>query len=376
MKYLQLIFAFAGAAVAQPAFSLTLAMMGNSRIQATLTNEGSEPVMVLNADGLLSEYPVQKVHVTSEGMPSTNSTPIPPPHIISLIYCQSCYRFTNTDSETGANIPFEGLRGYLDRDLLLPSDFTAILPNQSEEILFDLAETFNLTQGGRFLVQSRMNLDYALDGNITNLAIYPLESNTVIAGVDGAEASLILTSFRSAHQKRANVNSNCSGVQRSAVEASVKHTHSMAVEAAKAAKSGPAKKMEEYFKRTDDNTRNIVAGVFEKMTKVYAGGGRPNLHCKDIHGYCGRWVAYCVFAPSDIVFCNPWFQRFQEIDKTCRKVDQAFVALHEATHLNEVKNTDDYGVYGYDGLRRLTADKNINHADTYSYFAHDVLAGC
>lgn len=227
------------------------------------------------------------------------------------------------------------------------------------------------------MIQSRPNIDYAVNGDITNIATHAIESNTLLAEIDGQQASYSLHSFRSTHQKRANINSNCSGAQRTAVEASVKHTHSMAVEAAKAAKSGPAKKMEEYFKRTDDNTRNIVAGVFDKMARVYSGGGKPNLHCRDIHNYCGRgWVAYCVFAPSDIVFCNSWFQKFKEIDKGCRKVDQAFIAVHEATHLNEVKNTDDYGVYGYDGLRRLSADKNINHADTYSYFAHDVLAGC
>lgn len=51
------------------------------------------------------------------------------------------------------------------------------------------------------------------------------------------------------------------------------------------------------------------------------------------------------------------------------------------THINAVKGTEDYigalgsgwsqgeDGYGYEFIRKLPAEKNINHADTYSQFA-------
>lgn len=40
------------------------------------------------------------------------------------------------------------------------------------------------------------------------------------------------------------------------------------------------------------------------------------------------------------------------------------------THLREIKETTDYGVYGYEAVRALTAEQNLNHADTYAMFAN------
>lgn len=78
MKSMRILAAVASAAAVaavtvHPVFNLNIVMMGNSRVVATLTNEGPEPVVVLNVDGLLSEYPVQKVHITSEGMYTYNT---------------------------------------------------------------------------------------------------------------------------------------------------------------------------------------------------------------------------------------------------------------------------------------------------------------
>jgi deuterolysin len=59
-----------------------------------------------------------------------------------------------------------------------------------------------------------------------------------------------------------------------------------------------------------------------------------------------------------------------EKDSRCHADDQPFVTLHEITHLRQIKGTDDYGVYGYQAVRRLSAAQNLNHADTYALFAN------
>ncbi|KAJ0338723.1 hypothetical protein COL922a_005314 [Colletotrichum nupharicola] len=43
--------------------------------------------------------------------------------------------------------------------------------------------------------------------------------------------------------------------------------------------------------------------------------------------------------------------------------------LHEMTHLTQIRGTSDYGGYGYNFVRSLSASQNLNHADTYTLFA-------
>lgn len=49
-------------------------------------------------------------------------------------------------------------------------------------------------------------------------------------------------------------------------------------------------------------------------------------------------------------------------------------SLHEMTHLLQMKGTLDYGVYGYEALKTLPGQENMNHADTYCLFANGKLA--
>jgi deuterolysin len=46
------------------------------------------------------------------------------------------------------------------------------------------------------------------------------------------------------------------------------------------------------------------------------------------------------------------------------------------THLRQVKGTSDYGGYGYQFVRSLSAAQNLNHADTYTLFAQGMLPRC
>jgi deuterolysin len=276
---------------------------------------------------------------------------------------------------TDGEVAFEGVRLYLGPQTD-ESAFQEIGAGESIEVTFDVAEVFDLSNGGDFDIQSVGSLQYAQGGDIKKLGSLSYESNKISTKVDGAAAAQALSIFQSL-VKRATISSDCTGSRRTAVETAVKNTHDIAVDAAEQARTGPDSKMIEYFESADATTRSTVATAFDKMASAYAtSGGKPDLHCRDVAGYCGRAVAYALPSSNTIVFCDPWFNNYQALNPACRAVDQAHISVHEATHLSMVKGTDDYGTYGYENSVALSARYNINHADTYAYFAHDTLSGC
>lgn len=257
------------------------------------------------------------------------------------------------------------------------SNFQIIPAGESVEVTFDIAEIYNLSNGGSFDVQSNGQLSYAKSGDITKLGYISFESNKLNTHVDGAAAAASYSSF---HQmmKRETIRSDCTGAKLTAVQTASKNIRDIATKAAEGARSGPAKKMTEYFESASQQTRNVVAGAFDKMAKLYStSGGKPDVYCTDRASNCqGGVVAYTLPSQNYIVYCPTWFSSYQPLDRTCRKVDQAHIAVHESTHLSLVKGTSDYNTYGYANSINLPASQNLNHADTYAYFAHDTLSGC
>lgn len=277
---------------------------------------------------------------------------------------------------TDGDVAFEGVRVYLAPETAGESAFQEIAAGESVEVTFDVAEVFDLSNGGDFDIQSAGNLQYAQGGDIKNLGSLLYESNKINAKVDGATAAQSLSIFQ-ALTKRATVSNDCSGSRRTAVETAVQNTHDIAVKAAEAARNGPDNKMVEYFESAGQSTRDTVATAFDKMANAYASsGGKPDLHCSDVQNYCRSGaVAYALPPSNTIVFCDAWFD-YPTLNEACRQVDQAHISVHEATHLSMVKGTEDYNTYGYQNSVDLSARYNLNHADTYAYFAHDTLSGC
>jgi deuterolysin len=77
-----------------------------------------------------------------------------------------------------------------------------------------------------------------------------------------------------------------------------------------------------------------------------------------------------------MVNCPLFFSGLTALSRQCHAQDQATTVLHEMTHLTQVKGTSDYGGYGYNFVRSLSASQNLNHADTYTLFAQALYAGC
>lgn len=63
-----------------------------------------------------------------------------------------------------------------------------------------------------------------------------------------------------------------------------------------------------------------------------------------------------------MAYCPLFFNGLSAVSRTCHDQDQASTVLHEATHLRQIKGTEDYNGYGYSYVRSLSASQNLNHA--------------
>lgn len=242
------------------------------------------------------------------------------------------------------NIPFRGPRILFNNENLDDIEFETIAPGQSIDRTFDIAEWFDLSEGGNFDIRSVGNIQYIQEGSIESI---PFISNTVQAAISGHEASQVhaaIMAKQDALVRRATIDKDCTGAKRTAVSKSIKNTVELATAGAKAARDGPASRLNKIFRRSDQQARKIVAEVFDKTIKFYNSetSGIPANHCSDVGGLCAQYgaTAYCLPEKSIVGFCDPWF-RYPEVDKGCSKHDQGVIAMHEATHLNEVKGTID-----------------------------------
>lgn len=256
------------------------------------------------------------------------------------------------------------------------SAFEHIPVGQSVEIVFDVAEVHDLSEGGRVAIQSIGALSFAAEGSTELIGSVPYESNKLETDVDGDIASAARIAF---HQKRTRVQSDCTGSKLSITQTALRNCASLAQQAQRAAASGPAAKMEEYFKRSDTNTRNTVSTVFSRVAAECGStnGGVSRYYCSDVYGACnGQVLAYTLPSASYMAYCDLYFDNLPNLTNSCHSQDKATTNIHECTHLNQIKGTDDYGGYGYNFVRGLSAAQNLNHADTYSLFANAIYVGC
>lgn len=243
----------------------------------------------------------------------------------------------------GAGLPFKGPRVYFDNRSLKEDELEIINPAESIERQFDIAESFDLSKGGDFTIASRGSMQYLNQGEIKSVRYI---SNTLTTSINGKMAAEVHKSHiakRDSLIRRANIDGDCTGEKREAVTRSVKNTHDLALAAAKSARTGPASRMEKVFGRSDKEARDIVAGAFDNMVKLYSSdsNGIPAVHCTDVDGTCKIGAtAYVIQEKSLVVFCDPWFDYPEKADR-CAEHDQSVIAVHEASHLLEVKGTVD-----------------------------------
>ncbi|KAF5670494.1 hypothetical protein FHETE_4401 [Fusarium heterosporum] len=324
--------------------NVELQLMGNSKIKAVITNNGKSNLKLLKVGTFLDTAPVERAQVFS----------------------------------AEKTVPFDGVRISLDTSALDDTAFQSIPSGQSHEVTFDIAEFHDLSAGGKFSVLSSGALSFATDNSTELIGSVPFYSNRLDAEVDGPQAFSVRTAFHQ-KQKRTNVQSDCSGDKLVATQAALGICAQQALIAQQAAANGPAEKMEEYFKASDAATRSTVANVFSKIAAECGttNAGDSRYYCSDVYNSCQNGVlAYTLPGGSYMAYCQLYFDRLPGSTSSCHGQSQGNTNVHEMTHLNQIKGTSDYGGYGYNFLRSLTAEQNINHADTYALFANAVSLGC
>jgi deuterolysin len=233
----------------------------------------------------------------------------------------------------------------------------------------------DLTAGGSFDISSVGAISYAEADSLKLAGALPFSSNVITASIDGEAAAKVRRSFHE-HYKRQIVQSDCTGTRLTSTRNAITNCRSLAAAASQAAASGAAAKLTEYFKSSTSSTRSTVAAVFARVAQECSSSssGVSRYYCSDVYGACSSGVlAYTLPSSSFMVNCPLFFSGLTALSRTCHAQDQATTTLHETTHLSQIKGTSDYGTYGYNGVRSLSAAQNLNHADTYTLFANGML---
>ncbi|OLN90225.1 Neutral protease 2-like protein 4 [Colletotrichum chlorophyti] len=317
---------------------VTIEAVGNSGVKASITNTGTKKLKVLKTGSLLDQLAVEKAEV-----------------------------FTGSKK-----VNFDGIRLRLQTNNLPNEAFETFDAGQTVEVNWDVAEVHDLSAGGKYEIVAQGSLSFAeANGNeITGVSSF--QSNVLSVEVDGASAAKTRHDFHK-HVKRADIQKDCTGTQRAASIKALRTCRDLARAASSAAESGPADKMEEYFKSSTTTTRNTVADVFTKVAEECNSttSGVSRLFCTDIISACAPGIiAYTVPSESYIVNC-PTFFTIPTLSSTCHAQDGATTTIHEVTHLLQIMGTTDQSAcYGYSCVLSLTADQNLYHADTYALFAN------
>jgi deuterolysin len=315
---------------------VSLELTGNTEVKATIKNTGSEDLKLFKTGTFLDDTHVEKVEVF----------------------------------KSGEQVAFEGIRLRVSTDNLDESAFQILKAGEIIETAFDIAVAHDMSAGGDFDILTEGAFAYAELDSTAIAGAVPFTSNKVAAAVNGAQAGKVRRDWIDL-AKRTIVQSDCTGTRGTATRTALTNCASLARTAASAAVNNAAK-LNEYFKSSSSSTASSVQTVFNRIATQCGSqtSGDSRYYCTDILGACsGGVLAYTSPSTSQMVNCPLFFSGLSAQSRTCHAQDQQTTILHEMTHLRQVKGTSDYGGYGYNFVRSLTAAQNLNHADTYTLFA-------
>lgn len=120
---------------------------GGTKVEATVYNTDSEPYKALRPGTILDGQPVEKVRVFLNRKSEARST------------------FSIPNALSGTRIPFQGIHYMINTANLDDSAFTTLLPHTSTALEFDLAEMYDLSSGGEYIIDMVGSLLYAKGGH-------------------------------------------------------------------------------------------------------------------------------------------------------------------------------------------------------------------
>lgn len=268
-------------------------------------------------------------------------------------------------------VPFKGVHVHVAKHALNHSSFEIIAPGQRIETKFDAAEAHDLSSGGKFgFVADGF---FAVADEQHNLVrSVPYVSNYLTAEIDGVASAAI----HAAVHKRSRVQGDCQSQAARAIQADITHCARLAQRSQQEACQG-TRRFVEYFKRSDPEARGIVSAVYGRIAQECSSmRSGAKFFCGDAMNQCSDAIlAYTMPSMGLMAYC-PGFYQTPYQSRGCHEQDQGNVVLHEVSHLRHIQGTEDYAGYGYDFIRSLPPQMNLNHADTYALFAQAVELGC
>ncbi|PHH89739.1 hypothetical protein CDD83_5391 [Cordyceps sp. RAO-2017] len=323
-----------------------LEMVNGSQAKATFTNKGPTSLKVLKTGSIFDEMAAEKVKIWSGETP----------------------------------VEFRGAVFQLSTENLTEEDFQRLEPNAPVSVTIDIAQLHDLSAGGKFGVMADGALSVAAEQGTELTGSVAFTSNRLEADVDGPAAAAALAKFSEQPERRTDLLDDCRGDRLQVASRVLPECAQLARAAARAARSGPAAKMTEYFTSSSRRPRRTVADVFDKVARECGSTrtGASTYHCRDPFRSCGpKVLAYTMPDRSTMVYCDLYHQSLREQNQRCHAQDKVGVNVHEITHLRQVKGTSDLGGgYGYAFVRSLRRQDNLRHADTYSLFAQSIQARC
>lgn len=268
---------------------------------------------------------------------------------------------------------FAGAHVHISRHTLRGTEKQVIAAGQSVNTTFDVADLFDISKSGSYDVIARGTL-LAVDdeGNAAGEIAY--ESDKIQTDIDGKKAS---HARKRSIDRRTITQADCTGNNRLAIDTALANCRTMAIYARDQALYGYGSRLYEYFKNVDIVTRVTVSDVFQRVAENCAttNFGYSRTYCSDVHNGCTGAIALTYTGSSEMVLCPGFFDGQDILTDSCHTGDRASVMVHESTHLKEVMKTADLA-YGYDGIRRLSAEEALRNADSYTYFAHSFYESC
>jgi len=320
----------------------------NAVIEAAVSNVGSSDLSVLKTGSILdtSETPIKKVSVFKD------------------------------DKE----VAFHGVFVHYDLDHLSSDSFTTIKAGETIKTTIDLAPVFDLSSGSSFTVatsglfQFTEVSDHQTRSTGSNIGFAPFESDALELTVDPVAAAKVEKIV-----KRITID-ECTATEATTLENAFSLIVPRAAEAATAALTGTADRMEEYFKASDSETRSEVADRYNAISSnaETTNSGFATYFCEDFYGFCEVMaLSYTLSTDNSMVNCPLYYSYLQETITSCHSQDQWSVSLHEMTHVPDIYSpyTNDY-TYGYAASTALPRNLSLLNADNYALFAKAVFLDC
>lgn len=272
----------------------------------------------------------------------------------------------------GRELEFKGIHASFRAHDVDDSEITTLAPGQSVGDVIDVADTVDLSEGGRGYIQSNGFVHLVIEHRVWDKI--PFASNVLTMNIDPYEASKVSMAYDQHLARRADFKSEtCNDSQASIIRKGLQKAGELCDVAADAAAHGPEKQFKKFFTNTDSKTRAAVAQRFRKISveALSTDHGKSSLHCGDTHNVCkGSIVAYTWHSTDETVVPCPSFFSEPVFDKSCVQSTTSGIMLHEISHVKGVLDptTKDHA-YGFYEAQKLSAAEQFTNADNYAYFA-------